>query len=183
MNSFLYGRTVGVAVFVALGVIFIPPLFDGDTFDRKIGDVGVMPLVPNDDITSHVRSLDEETVVRLEKSTEAITLDAESDANRVPKLEREEHLGEGELIPSLASTDPEAWSIQLGSFTDGENAARLAEKLRQAGYPAYLENEAVTEGVSVKVRVGPELKRDDAEQLITKLKMEVALTGLLMRYR
>lgn len=193
MGSFLYGRAVGVAVFVALGVIFIPMLFEGDTLDPKIGDAGVMPLAPNDDITSRVHSLDDETIDRLEKSADATTTEAQTDEslavaepsgeNKVPKLEKEEHLGEEGPIASLVPTNLEAWSVQLGSFADVENAVRLVEKLRQAGYPAYLEHEAVTRGVSAKVHVGPELKRDDAEQLIVKLKMEFALTGILIRYR
>jgi len=193
MDDFLKRRGVGITVLVALGVIFIPMLFDDGELDPHVPDVGVIPPALSDDVISRAIRLNEETIAQLENSTEGATEDTQTEEstgqldpvgkNKMSKLPNTELFRTKETTLSVTRTDPAAWAVQLGSFSDSKNASSLAGKLREAGYAAYLENEAVSVGVSVKVRVGPELKREDAERLVVKLKTELALKGILVRYQ
>ncbi len=77
----------------------------------------------------------------------------------------------------------EAWTVQLGSFANGDNARRLIEKLREGGYPAYLERRVEQDTTVFKVRVGPQIRREEADQVRAQLEQQFALKGMLVRYR
>ncbi len=75
-----------------------------------------------------------------------------------------------------------AWIIQLGSFTSEENAQSLNEKLRKSGYPAFVEPLKKNGQISYRVRVGPEIKRSEAESLLKMLKDKMDLDGIIISY-
>lgn len=91
--------------------------------------------------------------------------------------------------PTPASAAPASdptvsgWAIQLGSFASEDNARRLLERLRGAGYTAYLEKHREGSSTVFKVRVGPERQRTAAEQLRDRLEREFATKGMLRPYR
>ncbi len=87
--------------------------------------------------------------------------------------------------PAEAGNDPtvSGWAIQLGSFASEDNARRLLERLRGAGYTAYLEKHREGSSTVFKVRVGPERQRAAAEQLRDRLEREFATKGMLRPYR
>ncbi|MFA5096381.1 MAG: SPOR domain-containing protein, partial [Candidatus Omnitrophota bacterium] len=65
------------------------------------------------------------------------------------------------------------YSVQLGSFSNPENADKLARKLTESGYPAYIEESAVFSGAGTyRVRVGKLESRKEAEELVKKLTRE-----------
>ena len=76
-----------------------------------------------------------------------------------------------------------AWTVQLGSFANDANAKRLIEKLRADGYPAYLQRQAGADATEFKVRVGPQIRRDEAEKVLLQLQQKFALKGMLLRYQ
>ncbi len=84
---------------------------------------------------------------------------------------------------ATTSATMSGWAIQLGSFASEANARRLLDKLRAAGYTAYLERHREAENTVFKVRVGPERQRADAEQLRERLEREFASKGILRPYR
>ena len=75
-----------------------------------------------------------------------------------------------------------AWIVQLGSFSHEENAEALNQKLRMSGYPAFVEPLKKNGALSYRVRVGPEIKRSDAETLLKKLKDKMDLDGIIVSY-
>lgn len=75
-----------------------------------------------------------------------------------------------------------AWVVQLGSFSSRENADNLSEKLRQAGYPAFVEPVKSGSETAYRVRVGPELLRSDAQALQKKLDQNFQQKGIVLRY-
>ncbi len=52
-----------------------------------------------------------------------------------------------------------AWAIQVGAFGEQANAQQLSDRLRGAGYPAFV----AQRGQSWAVRVGPYVRRTEAE--------------------
>lgn len=62
------------------------------------------------------------------------------------------------------------FSVQLGAFSDDKGANALSNKLKRAGYPAYVEPLATSKGTWWRVRVGPYPSRDAAATSRDKLK-------------
>lgn len=76
----------------------------------------------------------------------------------------------------------QAWVVQVGSFSNSANAVALRDKLRKAGYTAFVEklNEGGT--VSFRVRLGPEARRETADSLLARVSKEHGLSGIVMSY-
>lgn len=61
------------------------------------------------------------------------------------------------------------WAVQLGSFSNEENADRLAADLRKQGFAAFLSQLQTASGELHRVRVGPQKDRDSAEAVAATL--------------
>lgn len=61
------------------------------------------------------------------------------------------------------------WAVQIGSFSNKENADRLAAGLREQGYAAFLSQVRSGEGELHRVRIGPQKDRASAEAVAAKL--------------
>lgn len=74
------------------------------------------------------------------------------------------------------------WAVQLGSFSVQKNALNLRDKLRKKGYASFVEEYKRNGKSSYRVRVGPELTRDLANELKTKLKAETRIDGFVVEF-
>ncbi len=74
------------------------------------------------------------------------------------------------------------WIVQVGSFSSESNAFVLRDKLRKKNFTSFVER---VEGNKViyRVRIGPELKKEQAEQHNQRLKKEFEFDGLVMLNR
>lgn len=61
------------------------------------------------------------------------------------------------------------WAVQLGSFSNRENAEKLASDLRGEGYAAFLSRLEANGAELHRVRVGPQKDRDAAESVAATL--------------
>ncbi len=77
--------------------------------------------------------------------------------------------------------NPESWAVQLGSFSDKLNAENLTKKLQAEGFSAYTHTSKTSHGDLIRVLVGPELRRTDAENLLTKLQKQLNLQGMIVK--
>ena len=84
---------------------------------------------------------------------------------------REEHRG-----------DTRAWVIQFGSFMKEENAVNLLEQLRNRGYAAFIVPVELDAHSVFKVRVGPQLNRNESVQIRTRIENEFSIKGILINY-
>ena len=110
---------------------------------------------------------------------------ATTEAAIVPEKVIEEKLQEARESARAAgagAVGTAAWVVQLGSFSSKENASALNEKLRKAGYPSFVEPLKRSSGMAYRVRVGPELKRSNAQKLQEKLNKEMKIEGIVVRY-
>ena len=71
--------------------------------------------------------------------------------------------------PVSAPEPTTGWAVQLGSFSNTENAERLARDLRKGGYKAFVSPYQSSGQKRLRVRVGPEQDRARAEQLAKRL--------------
>lgn len=72
-------------------------------------------------------------------------------------------------VPPAATSTTGMWAVQLGSFSNQENAERLAASLRDQGYAAFLSQLKTGEVSLHRVRIGPQKDRDSAEAVAAQL--------------
>ena len=71
--------------------------------------------------------------------------------------------------PPAAASTTGMWAVQLGSFSNKENADRLASDLRKQGYAAFISEVSTGNGQMHRVRIGPQKDRPSAEQMAGRL--------------
>lgn len=71
--------------------------------------------------------------------------------------------------PATVQSSTGMWAVQLGSFSNKDNAERLASELRGKGYAAFLSQLSSGSGQLHRVRVGPQKDRDSAESIAAQL--------------
>ncbi|HKE43774.1 MAG TPA: SPOR domain-containing protein [Steroidobacteraceae bacterium] len=73
--------------------------------------------------------------------------------------------------PSAPDASAEsAWAVQLGSFENEDNAARLVKDLKKRGYKAFVSRTGSGSRTRYRARVGPEQDRSRAENLADRLR-------------
>ncbi len=91
--------------------------------------------------------------------------------------------GQMEVEKEKPVSVPNAWAIQLGSFSDKLNAEKLVKKLQNSGFTAYTRTNTTSRGEITRVLVGPELQRSDAEKLLIQLQNSFNLQGIVVKFR
>lgn len=183
-------RLVGAVVLIALGVIFIPMILDGSGRSGRMTVDVEIPPAPVYDVPDRLPSLpppvapDEprEPAQRSKEATlKAVPAGPQSDTGRSAAPVSDSTPAEAPKETEAVS--PSAWVVQVGSFEDEDKALALRDRLRQAGFPAFVESHrSEREKILYRVRVGPELKRELAEQALAKLKREQDLDGLVVSH-
>jgi len=92
--------------------------------------------------------------------------------------------GEESGAPRAEPADAEPrFAVQLGSFAEKKNATALRDRLLSEGYRAYVETSSGGATSITRVLVGPQSDREEAEQMLRRLRGETELEGLIVRYR
>ncbi len=210
MERRLKERLIGAAVLVMLAVILIPMVLDDRSeTDMRITESNI-PARPDDSFNSRIVPLRDSELTAVKPDVpEETNIDIETidqvDAEFIgPTVVEEQEQGIDKLVepaessavmsnaeqrevPKTPTTDniklaATAWVVQLGSFSSQENATTLNLKLREAGYPSFVEPVKRQSGIAYRVRVGPELLRSDALKLAEKLLENMQIEGIVIRY-
>jgi DedD protein len=81
---------------------------------------------------------------------------------------------------SLTQIVSKKWTIQLGSFSNKDNAQKLLKQLKAKGYCAYLKEGKNAEGELItRVYVGPETDHDTAKADIAKIEKLFKVHGVV----
>ena len=86
----------------------------------------------------------------------------------------------GTQTSKAASTLPDGWYVQVGSFSQSDNAGRLRDRLKTGGMEAYVQTASTDKGASYRVVVGPSSTRPQAEQLQQVLITAQNLKGIVV---
>ena len=116
----------------------------------------------------------------------ATALAAEAAALRISQAEPGSKFAVGELenaapvAAAPASRVAGGFAVQVGALKDEAEANALRERIRGAGFAAYVERAQTDAGVLWRVRAGPELQRARADTLRDQLKQRLQLDGLVV---
>lgn len=95
---------------------------------------------------------------------------AEKPADTPAKKPPQEPIKKQDATPSTgAESATGMWVVQLGSFSNKDNAERLAADLREQGYAAFLSQLQTDAGTLQRVRIGPQKDRESAEAVAAQL--------------
>jgi len=201
MEQKLKERLVGAAVLVAVAVIFIPIIFtDSQETEVILGsnipekpetkfNSRIVPVIESDDEPSSTPTDLENIESGKSQKNDDLIIEQKMVAEKV--ISAGENNAEKQAVEKkMATTEVagnttvglSAWIVQLGSFTEEDNAQALNTKLRQAGYPSFVEPVKKDGKISYRVRVGPEIKRSEADSLLKKLKDNMQLDGIVVSY-
>jgi len=195
MEQKLKERLVGAAVLVAIAVIFIPIILNDSQETESISGSNI-PEKPETNFNSRIIPVMENDEKALLNTIESESIGSEENQNKIEQdIIAEKLVSDNDKIADDISAKKEAiedevkvdvglsaWIVQLGSFTDEDNAQSLNEKLRKAGYPAFVEPLKKNGKISYRVRVGPEIKRSEADLLLKNLKDKMNLDGIVVTY-
>ena len=198
MNQGAKQRIVGTAVLLALALIFLPIIFDGEgsyqaPVSSRIPEAPIISILPEPtqsrpiivgnvetiepDASAAVSLIEEVAELAEEPSVAIATQETVNDVEitDAPIFSRE--------VPQLSDAGlPQGWVVRLGSFSDSENASNLVTRLQNAGYKAYSRVMRSSQEALTGVFVGPWLDRGQVNEYQQKLQEEFNLAGLVVRY-
>ncbi|PPV07816.1 hypothetical protein XBLMG947_0340 [Xanthomonas bromi] len=81
--------------------------------------------------------------------------------------------------PAAPAASSVGFAVQLGAFGRPEDADALRDRVRAAGFSAFVEQVRTDKGALNRVRVGPVANRSDAEQLRAQVAAKVGISGMV----
>lgn len=199
MNDQLKQRLVGAIVLVALAVIILPEIFKGDGHQLAEKNVPAEPdyrfpppkeapkappkataaIVPVGDSSNGKVAKEKTEQVKKEVSESSDTSD--NNGKKSPVVTESPTKAEKESVVSK-SGQVNAFIVQVGSFSSEPNAIALRDKLRKLGFTSFVEAVKGKQGMIYRVRVGPELTRQLADELKEKVAKKAKLNGMVQSY-
>ena len=193
MERALKERIIGAVVLVVFVVLVVPIFLDGPPDDTEIVSQSVL-LPGQEEQKTQTVVLERDRTEPVPAATQPTPAEQtrSEPASEEPVAQRPEPVVEQreEAPPPVAepleepATEPEPrraapepatasttgmWAVQLGSFSNKENAERLASNLRKQGYAAFISEVSTGSGQMHRVRIGPQKDRPSAEQMAARL--------------
>lgn len=81
--------------------------------------------------------------------------------------------------PPRAGASGVGFAVQLGAFGNAEEAAKLRDRARAAGFSAFVEQVRTDKGTLNRVRIGPVADRADADRLRAEAASQLGVNGLV----
>lgn len=176
MDRSLKERVIGAIVLVVVAVLIVPVFLDGTANDAEIvSEVVTLPGQNAQESMTQVVVLNRD---RAEPVPTSAAASAPTETKPEPVISKPQAAAKETVAPavSVAKEPPSApesstgmWAVQLGSFSNQENAERLAAELRKQGYAAFLSRLDTGSGALHRVRIGPQKDRDGAASVAAQL--------------
>lgn len=212
MASKFQNRLVGAVVLVAVGVIFLPTLFDGD---KKYNEdqFASIPLVPKPGDEQDIESIApiEQTTTPStpsEGASEAMISEAVTGVEQpqvstpevsVPQVEPSTPVVEPPKVvnppvePPTTPTPPavpettapkgEAWVVQLGALKNAAKVEEIIAKMHLSGYPVYTVPARPVSGKVTRIYIGPNASKAELQAMLPRLKELTGLQGEVRAYK
>jgi DedD protein len=187
-------RVVGTIVLLALALIILPQLFDGEgsyqpQVQTRIPERPIITLLPEPQQVRPVMVGESQSpsanaeAENIELTESAVSNNA-SDPAEVNSAASVTNLStDTDSRPTLnAAGLPDGWVVQLGTFGDLDNASKLLTDLLAKGYKAYERRSLRDEREMSTILVGPVIVRAEAERLLAELAKALDLKPLIKRY-
>ena len=183
MERALKERIIGAVVLVIFAVLVVPIFLDGPPADGEIVTERVL-LPGQEDQKTQTVVLDRdrkdpvpaasvpvqakpEPAVREPVREEPKPAVVQQQQEQAPETQEEKPPAKPAPTPAASTTG--MWAVQLRSFSNKDNAEKLAADLRKQGYAAFLSQLSTDKGQLHRVRIGPQKDRASAEAMASRL--------------
>lgn len=174
-------RIIGIVLLLILAAVLAPFVFRSpeqirNALDMQIPDqpemtaVNVEPVVSEDMESAAAERIQSERQAVQQAAEEQLQTETptEKSADVAHEDSQNEPVVDDAPVPPPAAPDDEpvlaGFVVQVGSYSSGDNAAGVVDKLKAAGYRAYSETDSHQGKVVHRVMVGPEIHKKDAER-------------------
>ena len=173
MDLALKYRIVGAIVLGSLAVIFVPIVLDGSGHESANGSSYRQNIRSDLNIPPEPKFIDEQPAVRAgwEKQMESSTQAAADAADLAQGIHPEVSLAKG------ASDKLISWVVQVGAFNQREQALILKKQLADEKLDLFIEVAGENQKRVYRVKVGPMISREKAEQMQLRLVDKFKLTA------
>ena len=178
MERALKERIIGAIVLVIFVVLVVPIFLDGPPEDGEIVSERILlPGQKDQDIKTVVLERGRSEPIPVASSTKDVAAEPKVTQTTPEPVPQQQSVREEQAPvpqPQTAVVKPAAsttgmWAVQLGSFSNKENAEKLAADLRKQGYAAFLSQLQTSSGQLHRVRIGPQKDHASAEAMAARL--------------
>ena len=177
-------RIVGAIVLVALVVIFVLMLLNENEPPPELKGVREMPprvvtetkviVTPVADEEAKPRQ-NPEAVMKTE-TTSAITESVPKPETKTAPVEKPAK------PPAVADKITQAWVVQVGTFSNTDNANHLRDKLKSRGHTVHMESVTLAGKKALRLRVGPFRDKEQAVKAQAQIRKELRVQGVVQSY-
>ena len=184
MERKLKERIIGAIILVVFVVLVVPVFLDGPPDGATVSERVLLPGQEGQDTKTVVLNRERDEPIPAANIQEnagtphdvAVSEPAEEKPAPAPVIEPEPARVEAQSVPEpqpdvtgRAASSTGMWAVQLGSFSNKQNAEKLAADLRKQGYAAFLSQLKTSSGQLHRVRIGPQKDRESAEAMAARL--------------
>jgi len=189
MERALKERIIGAVILVIFVVLVVPIFLDGPPADGNI--VSKQVLLPGQerrDIKTVVLDRGRSDPIPAASSSDvdankSTVTDLEPNITSLPTPAVQQKTDQAPAVREATKARPRQqattakpaqsttgmWAVQLGSFSNKQNAEKLAVGLRKQGYAAFLSQLQTDSGQLHRVRIGPQKDQQSAEAMAARL--------------
>lgn len=204
MASKFQNRLVGTIVIVAVGVIVLPVLLDGNKKYNET-EFAAIPLVPKASDEYEIEPIapinPKPLVTPAESAAQAMISEAISDSKAkladsqsTQQQTKSQHAAKVEkpaLVPEQTAKSNEktqapqgrAYVIQLGVLKNAAKVEEIIARLRLSGYQVYTEPSLLVNGQLTRIFIGPNASREKLQSSLPELKDLTGLQGQIRSYK
>lgn len=203
MREQLKQRLVGATVLVALGVVVIPEFLEPPEESTSVTPLESSTQSAPSELLSEVVVVEEQRPPGEQDDSSRAPRPVAPPSAAAPLAENPQETGtptqphtvdvvEPEVSlpspqpPAVVSTQQAAasgstWVVQVATFSKARNANDLQSKLRDKGYPVFLETHPAKKGALTRVYVGPLRAKDEARVALERLEKQFKLKGIVLQ--
>jgi DedD protein len=178
MNQALKQRLVGAAVLIALGIIFLPALFNGG---RPHQTDFTRDIPPKPDLAP--------ITLGEPKPVPALASEPKTAAPQLYSLAPKTADGEQAVLEKPAAHPtldkqglPNAWVLQVGVFSETTKANNLKKSLQAKGYKSFTRSSSQDHKTLVRVMIGPELDQGKLASLKAAVDKDFQVKSIVVKF-
>lgn len=179
-------RIVGAIVLVVLLVVFVPMILSEREPPPELKGAREAPSAEMTQTRVVVTPVSI-TEPKPKESSEATPVTSSAEVKPAPETkpvtpaEKPVVAKKSEPAPAkpVAAKIENGWIVQVGTFTNTENAARLRDKLKKLGHVVHADTVTVSGKKAMRLRVGPFADRARADKAQAQIRKETGVTGVV----
>jgi DedD protein len=177
-------RIVGAIVLVALVVIFVPMILSEREPPVEIKGEREIPASTTPSETKVLVTPVPAAEIKPKERSEAaqpvtpVETQAKTDSKPVA-AKKPEPLPAKTAKPEAETKIEDGWMVQVGTFSNTQNAVRLRDKLKRLGHSVHTETVTINGKKALRLRVGPFADRAKADKAQAQIRKETGVAGVV----